>query len=1208
MRHRKASLGRGKWLFPLFFLVALTSIPSADASTIGRQCRSECGDEIAACVAGGGRRARCRREIMGLCRREGLTVCQSPSDSGNRAAGGTGSSLAAPTGLTATASSSSTIDLSWTDTNARENGYTVERSLNGTSFAVIVTLPASTQSYRDPNLAPVTTYFYRVQAFGRRGAQSAYSNVANAATPAPPDTTPPTAPTGQTLTVVGCSEIDVAWLPSMDAGSGLRSYRVYRNGVLLREVLAPATSTADTGLAASTMYAYAVSAVDNAGNESAWTTTQTATTNACADTTPPAVPTGLAATAVSCTQVNLSWNASSDTGGSGLRGYNLYRNGAFVKLVGAPATSTTDPGMSPSAIYSYLVTAVDYAGNESAASGSASAQTPACADTTPPSVPVGLGVTPVSCTQMVLAWLPSTDTGGSGMLGYAVYRNNVFVATVATTSTADTGLSPSTAYSYQVSAIDNAGNESAKGTPVSAATPVCPTTTTTAPSTTTTTSTTRPSTTTTQAPTTTTSSTTTTTRPTTTTTPIAPTTTTQAPTTTTQAPTTTTTSPTTTTTRPPTTTTTPSTTTPTTTTTTTSSTTTTTRPQTTTTTTSTTTTTRPPTTTTTTQPAATMELKGNVPAVGTPYDVVVDGTAGLAYLASKELGLSVVDVSNPSNPQPVGTANPPFQAFHLGVWGNLAAVDAGITGFRIVDVSTPTAPTTVGSLSTATLGGTSGGAAISGSTAFALVSVPGNPGHTDVVAINVATPSAPTIVGRVSITAGSDIRIVGNYAYISGGAAGFSVVNVANPSALSLVGSVDTPGTAAGLAVTGSYAYVGDTTSVQVIDVSSPNRPTVVGSLGVSALGMAVSGNRLYGIDGGSFRIMDISNPTAPSLLSTSNSYGAQGIDVSGTVAFLASPNIMPTQGGLYVWNCASPAAPAVLANINDVFGNAGAAVSGNLAASAGGVHGLKIVNVTNRAAPWTVSTLSTTALGGTVTGVGMAGQMAYVLVSVPGNPGHIDVVVVNLTTPAAPAIQGRISLSAGQDIRVVGSLAYVAAGTAGLQVVSVASPTAPTLVGSVDTPGTAVSLAVAGSYAYVADTSSVQVVDISTPSRPTIVASVPTTASSVAVGGNRLYAVDGGQFKVMDVTSPTAPSLLSSTNGYGATGVTAMGGLAYLATPALLHSDLNGGVRVVDASNAAAPRVIQQITVPGTIKSLTNDSTYLYVGDYSAVLDVLGY
>src|SRR5437867_5109325 len=96
----------------------------------------------------------------------------------------------------------------------------------------------------------------------------------------------------------------------------------------------------------------------------------------------PTVPTGLTASAASCSQINLAWTASTDTGGSGLKGYNVYRNGVFVKQVLAPATSTADPGMAPATAYSYAVAALDNAGNQSAQSIPARASTPACATST----------------------------------------------------------------------------------------------------------------------------------------------------------------------------------------------------------------------------------------------------------------------------------------------------------------------------------------------------------------------------------------------------------------------------------------------------------------------------------------------------------------------------------------------------------------------------------------------------------------------------------------------------------------------------------------------------------------------------------------------------------------------------------------------------------------------------------------------------------
>src|SRR5437867_2506212 len=115
---------------------------------------------------------------------------------------------------------------------------------------------------------------------------------------------------------------------------------------------------------------------------------------ASSDKTSPSVPTGLAASAVSCSQINLSWNASTDTGGSGLNGYNVYvwRNSTwtFLKQVLASASSTSNTGLSASTLYYYAVAAVDGAGNTSALSAQASRATPTCtATTTTTTLPAG---------------------------------------------------------------------------------------------------------------------------------------------------------------------------------------------------------------------------------------------------------------------------------------------------------------------------------------------------------------------------------------------------------------------------------------------------------------------------------------------------------------------------------------------------------------------------------------------------------------------------------------------------------------------------------------------------------------------------------------------------------------------------------------------------------------------------------------------------
>ena len=101
------------------------------------------------------------------------------------------------------------------------------------------------------------------------------------------------------------------------------------------------------------------------------------------------------ATASSATRVDLSWNASTDTGGAGLAGYRVLRDGAQIATVNAPATAYSDMSVAASTAYSYTVRAVDAAMPANVSMGSAAAHI-----TTPASSPgSGLDARPtnVSC-------------------------------------------------------------------------------------------------------------------------------------------------------------------------------------------------------------------------------------------------------------------------------------------------------------------------------------------------------------------------------------------------------------------------------------------------------------------------------------------------------------------------------------------------------------------------------------------------------------------------------------------------------------------------------------------------------------------------------------------------------------------------------------------------------------------------------------------
>ena len=207
------------------------------------------------------------------------------------------------------------------------------------------------------------------------------------------------------------------------------------------------------------------------------------------DKTKPGTPTGLAAEIVSSSIVDLTWHAASDPvvpgqSTSGVKGYRVFRNSTRIADLG-PVLTYTDTGRTPGATYRYAVASVDNRNNQSVLSPQVAVTMPTvepppvepdAPDTTAPTVPAGLNAVVQGQMQINLTWSASTDptVAGqvkSGVAGYKVYRDGAQVAIVALVpSYQDTGLEPGTGYSYRVSAVDVAGNESAQSAADSATT------------------------------------------------------------------------------------------------------------------------------------------------------------------------------------------------------------------------------------------------------------------------------------------------------------------------------------------------------------------------------------------------------------------------------------------------------------------------------------------------------------------------------------------------------------------------------------------------------------------------------------------------------------------------------------------------------------------------------------------------------------------
>src|SRR5436190_1652928 len=216
------------------------------------------------------------------------------------------------------------------------------------------------------------------------------------------DTIAPSTPAGLTASAASAARINLSWLAATD-NVGVIRYGVYRDGVQIAVVAG--TTYASRGLAAATTYSYTVVAYDTSWIASAQSSAVSATTKALADTQAPSSPTNLAATAVSSSQIDLSWSPATDN--VGVTGYRVYRDGT---LAASPSgTSVSITGLSASTTYSFTVSAVDAAGNASVLSAPLSATTPGTGGT----VPTPYGGTPIAIPGSFEA--ENVDLGGEGV-------------------------------------------------------------------------------------------------------------------------------------------------------------------------------------------------------------------------------------------------------------------------------------------------------------------------------------------------------------------------------------------------------------------------------------------------------------------------------------------------------------------------------------------------------------------------------------------------------------------------------------------------------------------------------------------------------------------------------------------------------------------------------------------------------------------------
>jgi hypothetical protein len=190
--------------------------------------------------------------------------------------------------------------------------------------------------------------------------------------------------------------------------------------------------------------------------------TQSGILSAFAMETVPLSPTNLIASAISDSQISLTWNPPINA--TGITGYQVeYKTGTdsySILSITGNLTTYLNTGLLPNTSYTYRVSAINSTGIGNPSNEYSATTLPASIQTHIPSSPVVIGITTVSNTSLKITWTTPSDNGGTPITGYLIQRNGTTIVTNTSSNQTiyiDTNLLANHQQTYQIAAWNSVG-------------------------------------------------------------------------------------------------------------------------------------------------------------------------------------------------------------------------------------------------------------------------------------------------------------------------------------------------------------------------------------------------------------------------------------------------------------------------------------------------------------------------------------------------------------------------------------------------------------------------------------------------------------------------------------------------------------------------------------------------------------------------------